>query len=1292
MADFTSRLVLDTSDVTKKVAQTGKQLNKLGAVSIEIDADASGALKSAGKVEGALEGVQEAAQINLEIKGADKAEGVLSKFKKQLSGAGKAAVGGDIGGALASLPIPQLAAAGAAIGAIGGVLHSATEKAKEFAEAQKQVSVQTGLSGEELEKLSAAAKNAYVRGVGESAAEALKIVGSLKQTLGSQIPTDQLDKAAARAQQVGKALGVETPELVAKFAPLIKQYGVDFDTALNIVNAAAQNGVADVGGYLDAINEFTPAAVAAGLSAEQFAAALSQAGQAGVKDLAKVGDGLKVLNVAISTGDLEAKLGTFSGDVAKRLQEVAKLGKEGAITGSEVLSQSLDEIDKQFKSGKISGALRDQLIQTFGGSVAEDIGSDAYARIFSKENLDPAKIKAAAQAAGKQIDDNLAKQDPLESLAKQADVFLQSFGKPIIEALDKIGQAFAKAFGDGEDPAGGLAAIGEAIGEFLVGNTDAIIIAVDAIGAAVKGVKALADLLGIGSDGVEEAGKKSDAAAKTQLANNDKLIADAAVLAKSGKLNAAEVEKLAAKYGITAEEAKKTVAASAEVGEKVKAAAIEVNALSQRFTAAIAAAGGGVTANRQALAQIDLDIQAARRSGDKETLRTLQSRRKELVGEALDAVKEQRRLDKSIDAVTFGTDPAALKARSAALLQLATDARTAAELVTAQQIDETHRRVSAISAIEAAARKETLENQIRGIDSNTVGGRQQIADIRKQIIASEKKFTEDQRVLRGQQQADLLAQLIESENQRRGAVEASLNLTLQSAQRQIAAANLAPAKIAEAVDAQTEAIRVATDAQVRALVEATPEFRKAAEAIQHSLTEGVIPDAAAAKARLEAVRDNIIGAFREQAGEGGGELGSQIRQLFATAEEQAADAARGIRESAKSATNALVSSDILRAINEQVLALENQRDLLLTNTALTEAMRKEIEGRFAKAIRQVTTGELQGMHETLDALKTAAANIVISITPDNAAEAKASIEAVYDALRRGAITYQEALGQLAALEAAQRNFGDRLVEGLNQSFTQLANAQSNLTATRLAEIQNFYDEIERIKQDATKSEDQRIAETAALQEKAAKRQEDAITSVAAEGILQFGALLTSSEDASEAMKNIASSLVQSLVSIYSPAIIALFQSIIPPPFGAIAGALAVAGIKSTLAAAIASFAEGGYTGDGGVNQPAGIVHKGEFVLPQRVVKKHRQAIEHLYNDRPVESYRSLAASLGAAGITPPAPIEADISALRGELMAIRHQLQSMEALHKTAKELTVYADAGTTIKGMRKQALRSIKG
>lgn len=78
--------------------------------------------------------------------------------------------------------------------------------------------------------------------------------------------------------------------------------------------------------------------------------------------------------------------------------------------------------------------------------------------------------------------------------------------------------------------------------------------------------------------------------------------------------------------------------------------------------------------------------------------------------------------------------------------------------------------------------------------------------------------------------------------------------------------------------------------------------------------------------------------------------------------------------------------------------------------------------------------------------------------------------------------------------------------------------------------------------------------------------------------------------------------------------------------GGAAAALTIAAALAALAAGIASakaqataassgFAEGGYTGDGGKYQPAGVVHKGEFVFTKETTAKHRKLFEDIHRGR-----------------------------------------------------------------------------
>ncbi len=61
----------------------------------------------------------------------------------------------------------------------------------------------------------------------------------------------------------------------------------------------------------------------------------------------------------------------------------------------------------------------------------------------------------------------------------------------------------------------------------------------------------------------------------------------------------------------------------------------------------------------------------------------------------------------------------------------------------------------------------------------------------------------------------------------------------------------------------------------------------------------------------------------------------------------------------------------------------------------------------------------------------------------------------------------------------------------------------------------------------------------------------------------------------------------------------------PPPIGEILAALVVAtGLANVAKITGIEFAQGGYTGQGGKYDPAGIVHKNEFVMPSEVVNKY----------------------------------------------------------------------------------------
>ncbi len=72
---------------------------------------------------------------------------------------------------------------------------------------------------------------------------------------------------------------------------------------------------------------------------------------------------------------------------------------------------------------------------------------------------------------------------------------------------------------------------------------------------------------------------------------------------------------------------------------------------------------------------------------------------------------------------------------------------------------------------------------------------------------------------------------------------------------------------------------------------------------------------------------------------------------------------------------------------------------------------------------------------------------------------------------------------------------------------------------------------------------------------------------------------------------------------------------LPPPFSFVAAAIALAaGLANVAAINGVEFAHGGYTGDGGKYDEAGIVHKGEFVTTKEDTLQHRRLLEAIHKD------------------------------------------------------------------------------
>lgn len=284
-----------------------------------------------------------------------------------------------------------------------------------------------------------------------------------------------------------------------------------------------------------------------------------------------------------------------------------------------------------------------------------------------------------------------------------------------------------------------------------------------------------------------------------------------------------------------------------------------------------------------------------------------------------------------------------------------------------------------------------------------------------------------------------------------------------------------------------------------------------------------------------------------------------------------------------------------------------QKDLVITakQIALEKSLSQTSEETFDDFVNRLITGgvitdeQTDKLIEKIEALE----------------QARGSSLAFQEKLENSLASIQEK--RAAALEKINAALAEQaaLQRATDRSRNQLDTDVANPLVDAFQDQANIIEDIDkRMQRDRVAREKQANDEILANRKRSAELQEQIERSK-----LQFtadilGTLGSLYRQDSEEGKILASA--QAVINTYLAATAALASgSEINPIFGIISAAAAIAnGLASVAKINGVEFAEGGYTGDGGKWDPAGIVHKGEYVAPQQVVNSpqaqpHLQALE-----------------------------------------------------------------------------------
>lgn len=395
--DIKIKLGLDAAELFAGLNKVTSELNQLQGESKQSeqaldkvgDTNFAGAAADADKLATSLDGVGEAAEGAGGILGGLQA-GLTDAFSGGLIGS---LIGGGIAGGVQ-----------AGIGAIVDGFGAVVDAGRGLISAQGDLQAQTGATGAEFEALKAAADEAFLGGVGESVAEATKVISNAKTVLKDALPNEELGEFVKGAQALGGLYDKDVNEVIAKSAPFVKQFGLNGKESFDLIALAARDGKTSQDDVLDTLAEYSQLLDEAGFSAEEFVGSLSVAGQEGLFNTDKIADSIKEAQIRLKAGDTAKAFEELQGSIPKALGGtlggLEKLASSGQITIKEYLQKSGEAIKTAFDSGEISEAMATQLQVAVAGTPAEDIGVEAYNKIFGAP-IPEEEIKKRAEEAGK---------------------------------------------------------------------------------------------------------------------------------------------------------------------------------------------------------------------------------------------------------------------------------------------------------------------------------------------------------------------------------------------------------------------------------------------------------------------------------------------------------------------------------------------------------------------------------------------------------------------------------------------------------------------------------------------------------------------------------------------------------------------------------------------------------------------------------------------------------------------------------------------------------------------------
>ena len=300
---------------------------------------------------------------------------------------------------------------------------STIQMSSDIQSATSRVNGYFGLTGQAAEEMGTVLENVFKTGVTDNMDEVAEAAILVKNNL-QDIDNASLENITAQAINLEQTFGSDMSETMRGVNALMTNFGLDAQSAMDLVVAGTQNGLDKTQELGDNLSEYSGKFAQAGYSAEEYFQLLNNGLKGGAYNLDKVNDSINEVTTRLADGTIGDAIGIYS----QKTQELFQAWENGGATQKQVIDSIVADI---------SGCQNQQealnMATTAFGTMAEDGGLKAITALTSVGNTyDDVTGKAGALG-----DATTTPMQELQAAVNEAKVALAPLGTTLLELATK---------------------------------------------------------------------------------------------------------------------------------------------------------------------------------------------------------------------------------------------------------------------------------------------------------------------------------------------------------------------------------------------------------------------------------------------------------------------------------------------------------------------------------------------------------------------------------------------------------------------------------------------------------------------------------------------------------------------------------------------------------------------------------------------------------------------------------------------------------------------------------------